>query len=210
MKRKSTLIVIAAISLMTLVGLGTNAEFSDREDSGDQTFASGTLDLTVGQAAATSALAVTNAAPGGSGSTALTVKNVGTVAGALLTVDLVEDGDLDLEVSCTEPEADDPDFAVDPGEDDCAVPGDGGELDDNVTITIWDGASGTGTQIFTGTLSALDTATATTIAGGLAKAGDTGDTKTITIDWSVPQVAGNDIQSDSAGFALTFRLEQFA
>ena len=206
MKRKSLLIAIAAISLAALVGLGTSAEFSDTQVSDAQTFTAGTLDLTVAQGATTPALTVTDAAPGGSGSTTLVVSNAGTVAGELLNADLTSLTASDLENTCTEPELDDADFAADPGEDNCAVPGNGGELDDNLSVTIKEGAT---TLWGPGTLSTLDAAGVQALAGGLAKDGDAGDSRTLTIEWSVPTTAGNDIQSDSAAFTLTFRLEQF-
>lgn len=204
MKRKSLLVLIAAIGLTAMVGMGTYAEFSDVENSGTQSIAAGTLDLTVGGGATdTAPIAVTNAAPGDSGSALLTVTNAGTIAGAKLTVIANRVAAADQEGTCTEAEKDegDEDAAI---ESECtadSTAADTGELDDVMTVEIKDGA----TTLFSGTLAQWVTNGAEDTAG-LAASG----ARQLTINWAVPTSAGNEIQDDEAGFTLSFVLEQIA
>lgn len=161
------------------------AAFSDTEQSTDNTVQAGTLDLKVdGGDSAGTTLSVSNVAPGDTGSATRNVSNSGSINGTL-TVNVTNV--VDDENGQNEPES----------EFDNSSGASEGELSDTVNVTIYVD----GTEIATGTLSSIE---GEYNVGELAS----GDSATVTVEYSVPGDAGNEIQSDIVTFDLVFELEQ--
>ena len=76
------------ILVVGIIGIATFAYFTDNDNSSGNSFVSGTLDLTINDAdGVTRTLYATNMSPGATiGSSAITLKNVGTVNGATLDI----------------------------------------------------------------------------------------------------------------------------
>lgn len=75
-------LTIAVVLVIGLVAGGTWAYFSDTEDTGDNVFQAGTIDLTLGESAG-APINLTNMKPGDTASGTITVENVGTLDGSL-------------------------------------------------------------------------------------------------------------------------------
>jgi spore coat-associated protein N len=97
-KNKVIVGVAAAGVAAAAIGLGTYAAFTDTE-TGTGTAAAGTLDLELGGTGTEELFTATNMQPGDAKAVTFTVRNVGTLPGALDGTLLV-DGD----GVCTEPE----------------------------------------------------------------------------------------------------------
>lgn len=164
-------------------GAGTMAYFSDTESSTGNTVSAGTLDLKAdGGDSAVTTVSVGNAAPGDSNSGSTTLKNSGSIAGS---VDLVFG-------SASNSEGDNPE-----SEGDTSSPGDlGAVLEVTVSVGGTQVRSGTFNSVFDGSEAESNVALA---AGG---------SKDLTIDWSLPTSAGNDIQGDSVSGDITIQLNQ--
>lgn len=164
-------------------GAGTMAYFSDTEDSTGNTVSAGTLDLTVdGSDSEQTTVSVGDVAPGESGSGSTTLRNTGTIDGS---VDLVFSSASNLE-------GDNPD-----SETDTSSPGDlGGVLQVTVSVGSTQVLSGTFNSVFDGSEADSNVALAAS------------SSKDLTIDWSLPSTAGNDIQGDSVSGDITIQLNQ--
>lgn len=214
MKKRVLYGVMGMALVALLVGGGTYAYFSDTETSTGNTFSAGTLKLTVGSAG-TLPLAFNSLKPGDTGTLAdpWRINNTGTIAGNLtIACGAITNNENGL----TEPEKD----ADDTGEP--------GELGANLTVAFWidsnaDNTWGAGDYYLTTTggktgynseaslppeayahLNDYDGKTwadLTTITGG-ASAG------TFHVEYDLPWGTGNEVQSDTCTFDLTFRLEQ--
>ncbi|HYF05823.1 MAG TPA: TasA family protein [Patescibacteria group bacterium] len=210
--------IIASISIIAAAGSlaagGTFALFSDSESSTGNSFAAGTLNLTFnGQdgAAVTPLFSLTNLKPSDTGTTNIVLANTGSVAGTSITASI---SGATFTGTCTEPEVND-----DAGNaDDCAVVASDedsdltNELDESVAVSITDlgadalpGGAGADedTVVATGTLSDL-LGGGLTISGGIAASGS----RTFSVDWSIANTVGNEIQNDGVSFALSFTLNQ--
>jgi spore coat-associated protein N len=203
-----------------LVGGGTYAYFSDTETSTGNTFSAGTLDLTVGSTdPTTEKIAFNSLKPGDtSGDVGVTpiaweIKNTGTIAG---TLTIACGAITNNENGLTEPE-------VEKSDTDTT-----GELGANLTVAFWVDSNANNTwdtgdyylttaggktgfsseaSLPTGAYAHLNDydgktwASLTTLTGG-ASAG------TFHVEYGLPGETGNEVQSDSCTFDLTFRLEQ--
>lgn len=164
-------------------GAGTMALFSDTEQSTGNTVQAGTLDLNAdGGDSEVTTVTVSNAVPGDSGSDTTTLNNNGTMAGS---VDLVFSG-------ATNDEGDNPE-----SETETTTPGD---LGDVLEVTVSVGS----TQVDTGTFNTVFDGTEADANVSLAS----GTQKDLTIDWTLPSGAGNDIQGDSVSGDITVQLNQ--
>lgn len=178
--------LVAALALVLVVGLagaGTFAYFSDTETSIGNSFTAGTLDLEVGGQNPNSSpdFTLENVKPGDSGTVTYDLTNVGSIAGFLdLSGISVSDG---------------------PGATTEAEPTpDSGELSACVQVVVTLG----GTTVYSGPLSSILEAYDLDVS--LAAGGST----TLTIEWSVGESVGNEIQGDVATVGLTIELDQVA
>ncbi|MDI6631481.1 MAG: TasA family protein [Thermoanaerobacteraceae bacterium] len=80
--RKILIALLGVLLVAALAGAGTFAYFSDTETSTGNTFAAGTIDLTLNQSAP-APINLTNMKPGDDVSATITVQNVGSLAGKL-------------------------------------------------------------------------------------------------------------------------------
>jgi predicted ribosomally synthesized peptide with SipW-like signal peptide len=179
---KKVLIATLALALVaTMVGLGVHAYFSDTETSTGNYFQAGTLDLKVNGAdgPVSAIIEIGNVKPGDSGSKEVALKNDGSLLGI---ADLHIKNLQDLENGNTEPEGDD---------------GEPGELSKAITVKItYDGNPIKEDTLYNLNCCAMD-------LGALGA----GETKTVTISWSVSSGAGNGIQSDKCTFDIEFSLK---
>ena len=179
------LITIAVVTGL-MVG-GALAYFNDTETSSSNTFEAGSLDLKVGgydDPYVETLFAVTDAVPGSTGFREVTIANTGTIDGnAAIRLNVTIDDDVTL----TEPELALSDTMY------------SGELDNNLRITIFAGAS---LIVDDELLSVINGSTYTLDA--LPASGS----MLVTISWSVPEGTGNIIQSDRCSFNAVFTLTQ--
>ena len=82
MKRKIAMLLVSATLAIALIGGGVYAYFSDSENSNDNNFTAGTMDLTLNDGGASS-ISLSNVAPGDSGLSMYTLRNIGTIDGNL-------------------------------------------------------------------------------------------------------------------------------
>ncbi len=210
MKKKP--LIIAAL-VVGLLGAGTYAAsralFSDTEQSADNTFAVGTLDMSVGAANGTAfdSINISNVGVDGTvtGTKTWVINNSGSVPGNLtFQVNDIKN----YENGCNEPEAL-ADTTCDPAlADDGTIGEFGGEL--AVTVKI-DQGSGYGSNVISSTMAnasqgeyatqwVTNAGTVTIPAGG---------TVSVKMDWANdPMTYGNEIQSDSLEYGLQFDLLQ--
>jgi len=196
---KKILISLMTITLVcALIGGAVYATFSDTEST-NNSFAVGTLDLTVNTENpwTTVPVSVSGMEPGANGSVSMTVTNSGTLDGSSLTVDLqnlVDDAGTTPEPEPT------PDY---------------GELSANIDIVLWedngagsggvanDGVqNGTEATLYSGKLNAE--AGAYTVGSGLAH----GATNYVGFSYSIASGVGDVIQGDSCTFDIVFVLSQ--
>lgn len=207
MKRK----ILLSAFIIALVGGGgyaaSSALFTDTETGTDSSFTVGTLDMDIdgnnGDPTAFDNFAVTNVGADGtvSGGKTWTINNTGSLPGNLTfsLASLVND-----ENGCNEPEA--------ISDATCANPGPGeGELGDAMAVTVLLNQGLGDTSIVTSDLATASQASYSaqwnTNAGVVEiPAGGSVD---VTMDWSTdPTSYGNEIQSDSLNFDVSFVLEQ--
>jgi len=178
--------VLASVFIISMLafslGYGTMSLFSDTETSSGNTFTAGTLNLKVGDNDPTTwNFAISNLKPGDSGSESVTVTNTGTLDGKL---SITFSNLVDAENVVYEPEL--PDTDAD------------GELAEvlHLVITI------DGTTIYDGMASGITGASLPDYSLGH------GVSKTFTVAYGIDSAVGNNIQSDIAGFDITFSLAQ--
>ncbi len=205
MKRKALVIVALAVGITTAGIYGSRALFSDTETSAENTFAAGTLDLSVGGANGTAFdnIAVANVGVDGTvdGTKSWVITNNGSVPGNLtFQVTDIEN----FENGCNEPEA-----IVDTT---CANPGLGeGEFGAALAVTVaLDKGAGFENVISSTMANANQAEYATqwnTNAGTVTI--PAGGSVTVRMDWETnPLSYGNEIQSDSLAYGLQFDLLQ--
>ena len=191
---RKILISVMTISLVcALIGAGVYANFSDAETSSNNQFAAGTLDLTVDSENpwASTKIDASGMKPRESGVATYTLYNDGTLDASGLMVNITNLSD--SEGTNPEPEGD------------TAEPGD---LSANLDMVIWvdtdnDGIKDAGeTELASGKLNALSWTTHD--AGSL----DAGNTKYVSISYSIDSSVGNDIQGDTSTFDIEFVLNQ--
>jgi len=200
--------------LAVVVGIGTVAYFSDTETSRGNVFSAGTLDLTIqlSQAEVVNGygnvdvhpdtdvhngvnvyFVVSNVAPGSAGVVKWTLKNVGSIPGILsFTVGNITNN----ENGQTEPEA-----LVDSTTD-------VGELGEKMTVTLWIDLNGNGVRddgelLYSGNLNGMSRT-----YSNLITLSPNGGSVDVYLEWSIPINVGNEIQSDSVSFDITFMLNQ--
>lgn len=193
---KKILISLSVIGAVAAIAVGgTLAYFSDTETSTGNTFTAGTLNLTVSDAdPLVDKFTVTNVKPGDSSFKDWALKNTGSI-----------DGSLDIAFSLL---VDDENTVW---ESEGADAADSGELAENLSLTIYIDENGNNTY---------DSGSDTLVYQGMAS-GIVGEklsnyamaaayNKSIRIEWSIGTGVGNNIQSDIAGFDITFELLQQA
>ena len=181
MNKKILLSILSITVLLTLVGIGTYALFSDTATSTGNQFQAGTMNLQVNGAEQLQAFSYTSISPGWSHTETYTVTNVGNVQGRATFVasSLVESGG--VLTSAEQP--------VDPGN--------AGNLGADVhVIATVDGASA-----YNGTLAGFAASGAQDL--GIVSGGQS---ETVVVTFSVDPSVGNEIQGDSVKFDLGFGL----
>ncbi len=182
-----SVLLIGVVAL--LLGGGTLAIFSDTETSSNNVFAAGTLDLKVDgndDPNVPAYFSESNIKPGDSGGVTISVANAGTIDGSLSIMIANVSNDPG---ATTEPEP---------------TP-DNGELGSYLELRISYDSDGDGicdTIIAENTIDSLENQVLD--AGSLAA----GQSKTICIDWRLPNTVGNDVQDDSVTFNIVFSLSQ--
>ena len=183
MSRKFLIALLGVLLVAALAGAGTFAYFSDTETSSGNTFTAGTLDLAVGDENPNNSpdFTIGDVKPGDSGTITYTLTNIGTI-----------DGYLDLSgINVTDGPGPTPESEPTP---------DNGELSANINVTVTLGTS----VLYTGALNGI----AASYDADVALAAS--ESTTLTIDWAVPEDAGNDIQGDVTTVGLTVELDQTA
>lgn len=198
-------LAIAAFMIITMVGGGTWAYFSDTESSTNNSLSAGTLDLNVdGGDAAVTTFSVSDVAPGDSGSDNTTLANAGSLS-----------GELDISTSA---------ITNTPGGGGTEYEGGSGELGANAQIAMYvdvdqsdDWSSGDiglksdnttynhPTALDYATIDSYDTKSWDAVETMAASGADN-----FVVMWQVPTGTGNDVQGDSISFDITFVLEQSA
>lgn len=177
--------IITVGAAAAAAGAGTFAAFSDTETSSENTISAGKLNLAFGDGSdgsATTTISVSDAKPDASGSGTSTLENTGNIDGY---VDLVFG-------SPSNTEGDNPE-----SEGDTDSPGDlGNILEVDVIVGTTTVRSGTFNDVFDGTEADVSIPLAAN------------STKDITISWSLPGSAGNNIQGDTCSADLTVELGQ--
>jgi len=194
-------IILSTLSIIAVVGMvsaATWARFIDTEASNNNTFATGTLDLTVDgkNGAEVKSFNVVNLKPGDIyGRVYYRLKNVGSVAGKpkICLTNLVN-----TESSGTT------EFEND---------GTPGELGDNLELIVdtnghWLMTSGQKLDAFNGRCWTPDDPKDAEFAASNADVLDPGEEMIFGIRLDLPVNAGNEIQGDSVSFDLEFTLEQ--
>lgn len=200
---------IVALMIIGIVGGGTLAYFKNTEPSPGNTFASGTLNLTVNgvdDGIGIAEFTVTNANPGQTGAGTWTLVNAGNLAGFIdiesIAVTNAENYNLATNQAELENDADTTDLT--------GV----GELAANMDVVLFvdDGAGagtanngikdGTEATIYSGKLGSI----AATYPQNLALAAS--GTAYISMTWSVDIAVNNTIMGDSATLNMTFELAQ--
>lgn len=201
-------LAISAIILITVTSLGSWAYFNDDETSDDNNIAAGTLDLKLNTADANVNIiaALSNKAPGDSGTPSATLANTGTLPGKLW---IQFSGITDTAGAVGE-------FAS------------AGSLSSNTKITPWidtdnDSTFDAGTDY---ALKSDGTVVTTALQEDFANAfcnGAVGRTwdpviasmpaemataYTFRLSWNIPTITGNTIQGDSFTYGITFKLDQ--
>lgn len=184
--------ILASLLMIGLVigiaGAGTWAYFSDTESVNENTFTAGTLDLKISnlddESTTKLPFEIENVKPGDSGSEKAKLKNEGNVAGTVYVKisNIVND-----EHGLTAPESAMGDTTVT------------GELGANLNVVI---KVGSGPILYSGPVNSFGSAYK--IDGTL----NGGESKDLTIDWSVPTSVGNVIQSDKLKFDVNVVLVQ--
>ena len=186
MKRKIAMLLVSATLAIALLGGGVYAYFSDSENSDNNNFTAGTMDLTLNDGGA-AAISLSNVAPGDSGLSMYTLRNIGTIDGNLqVSIANLEN----LPGSNPEPEG----------------PGDIGNLAQSIHVHFWmddgDGSQEAGEiELYDGVLSGVTMPSSSSL---LAAGGST----FLALAWDIPTTIGNEIQGDIVNFDLVFTLQQ--
>jgi hypothetical protein len=213
MKKKA--IVIAAL-VLGITGGGvylSTALFSDTENSANNTFAVGTLDLEVGTANGTAfeSINVANVGADGtvSGTKSWVITNSGTVPGNLtFQVNDIQN----FENGCNEPELKKEIADYGAGQQTCGNPGLGeGEFGAALAVKVFLDQGEGFSQVVSSTMANANQAEYATQwntnAGTVTIPG--GESVTVKMDWATdPSAYGNEIQSDSLAFGLQYDLLQ--
>ena len=196
-------LTVAALIVITLVGAGTFAYFSDTESSADNSLTAGTLDLNWngGNDSGVATFSESAKAPGDSGTSSKTLANAGSLS-----------GELDVAIGTitntggaggTEFEGGDGELGgvallaayIDVDQSSGWNAGDIGLKSDGTTYTSGD--------LLYATIDSYDSTSWDAVETLAVSAADD-----FTIAWNIPTTAGNSIQGDSISFDITFTLEQ--
>lgn len=196
-------LTVAALMIITIVGGGTWAYFSDVENSANNSLTAGTLDLNIdGGNTAVTTFSLTNAAPGDSGTGNSALSNVGSLS-----------GELDIEFSTITNTGGSGGGEYEDGNGDL-----GGVAEIAVFIDVdqsggWStgdiGLKSDGTTYNNPT--ALDYAAIDNYGNDSWDAIETmvsSIADDFIVMWRIPTSAGNNIQGDSISFSVAFTLEQ--
>ena len=187
MKRKIAMLLVSATLAIALLGGGVYAYFSDSENSDNNNFTAGTMDLTLNDGGA-AAISLSNVAPGDSGLSMYTLRNIGTIDGNLqVSIANLEN----LPGSNPEPEG----------------PGDIGNLAQSIHVHFWmddgDGiVNGAETLMYDGFLIGVTIPSTSSLLAA-------GQSTYLAMAWSIDyNSVGNEIQGDIVNFDLVFTLQQ--
>lgn len=186
--------VAAVVLAAAAIGAGTYSAFVDTESGPGGTIAAGTLDLTVGSTGTLELFNQSNIAPGFSQNATITLKNVGSLPGALTSTLKVTGAD----VTCTEPEAEAEGKAA-------GACNPAGDLQNQMTVSV---LSGPGVTTPTAPVTVTQFA-----ANGLPPAGTVAANGTVAyqLQFVLPNLAGlenNKVQGDSLTVSSDFTLTQ--
>jgi len=208
--------ILLSLSIVAVIGIvvvgATSSYFSDTENSTDNTFAAGTMDLDInGADVATTTIVLANLAPSDSGKDTDTVlKNSGSLDGELdVTMGAV------INYPCT-----DSTYGANDETEYCLA--DAGVLGANAQMALYIDVDETGTWTTndirlnsdqsTSTSGVLIYDTIDTYSGKTWNSAvatmQTDDEYKFVIDWKIPTTADNTIQGDALKFNITFTLEQ--
>lgn len=198
--RRTLLGGVATLGLgSAAAGAGTVATFTDSASSNGHSLDAGTLNLTLdGSDATVQFLSEVDVSPGDSGTSTVTLANTGSLTGY---VDVEVASMTDYENDCVNGEA----SAEDNPSSSCDDPGQGqGELQDHLEVhaefqngdELWSGFDTVANKLSAGTVYDEDYQL------------DGGTSDDFVLDWQLPSGAGDEAQSDSVEFALTFSLDQ--
>jgi len=207
--KKIIALTLGILLMIGIIGAGTFAAFRNTEPSPNNTFATGTLNLTVDaidDGIGAAKFTVTNANPGQGGAGTWTLVNAGNLAGYIDLESIAVTNAENYNAATNQAEAvDDADTSNGTGV---------GELAANMDVVLFvdDGAGagtanngikdGTEATIYSGKMGSIAANYEQNLA--LAAAGTT----YISMTWSVGLAVNNTIMGDSATLALTFELAQ--
>jgi spore coat-associated protein N len=197
-------LTIAAIIVIALAGVATYAYFQDTESTQANTFTAGTLNLQLGSVdPSTAVLTVANANPGQNDAADWDLKNTGNLPGYL---NITFTSLVDAENGVNEPE--DADTAEDGTVE---IPGDNGELAENLDLLIYIDGVGQNDSYSASDDALIYQGKLKNVASSLDDfIMNNGYSQSIRVEWSVATGVGNSIQSDSAGFTMNCVLNQIA
>jgi predicted ribosomally synthesized peptide with SipW-like signal peptide len=194
--RRRLLAGAAAVGVASAgAGAGTMALLSDNGASTGNSVSAGTLDLTLeGSDATVEFLTATDVAPGETGQSSLTLANAGSLTG-YVDVEVASLTDYENGLAGNENSADG--TGGDPGAGN-------GELSDYLEVhaefrngpELWSGFDAAANRLQPGTVYDEDYQL------------DGGTSDDFVFEWQLPSGTGDDAQSDSVAFALTFSLDQ--
>jgi len=194
--RRGFLGAIAATGLLAAgAGAATTALFVDSETETGNVLSAGTLDLTVdGVDASVALLSEVDVAPGDSGQATVTVANAGSLPGY---VDVRVASLTNYENGLVGNEDSSDTSGGDPGEGN-------GELQEYLEVQA---AFRDGPDLWSSWETAVDRLASGTVYD-LDYRLPSGGTDEFVLDWRLPTDAGEDAQSDSIEFSITFSLDQ--
>lgn len=186
--------IVAVVIAAAAIGAGTYAAFVDTESGPGGTITAGTLDLTVGSTGTTELFNQSNIAPGFSQNATITLKNVGSLPGALTSTLKVTGTD----GTCTEPEAEAEGKAA-------GACNPAGDLQNQMTVSV---LSGPGVTAPTTPVTVTQF-----VANGLPAAGTLAANGTVVYQLqfvlpNLPGVENNKVQGDSLTVSSDFSLTQ--
>ena len=205
-------LAIAALIIMSTVGFGTWAYFSDTETSTDNQITAGTLALSVnsGYSDVTIMTGLTNKAPGDTGAAYATLKNEGSLPGyfGIQTSSVTNSNDPATPLKYRDGTGDLGGVAtivpwLDMDKSGAWSDGDIALKNDGTTVTRVGGTPASLSGLY-GTFNSYASKTYASIIASMSSGSDF----RFYLSWSIPTSAGNSIQGDSVKISLTFTIDQ--
>ncbi len=181
----------AVVLAAAAIGAGTYAAFVDTESGPGGTVAAGTLDLTVGSTGTVQLFSASNIAPGYTQNAVLTLRNTGSLPGALTSTLRVSGAD----VTCTEPEMEAEGRACNPA----------GDLQNQMTVSV---VRGPGVTTPTTPTVVSQFVTAGLPVAGTVPANGSAEYELQFVLPNLPGTTNNIVQGDSLTLGSDFTLTQ--